>query len=126
MSKKMAQDISSTKQKMRRDFFVGKCKRKLATSPLPMYSLRMTNDELLALPIGTFTNFGILISKSENTVSFRNKHGNGTTRLSLEDKQVGGKRTLDSLEVITAQQWDTIISDYREAMLSHLALTDSP
>ena len=91
-----------------------------------MYSLRMTNDELLALPIGTFTNFGILISKGEDTVSFRNKHGNGTTRLSLEDKQVGGKRTLDSLEVITAQQWDAIISDYRDAMLSHLALTDSP
>jgi len=122
----MTQDISSTKQKMRRDFFFGKCKRKLATSPLPMYSLRMTNDELLALPIGTFTNFGILISKGEDTVSFRNKHGNGTTRLSLEDKQVGGKRTLDSLEVITAQQWDAIISDYRDAMLSHLALTDSP
>ena len=122
----MTQDISSTNQKMRRDFFFGKCKRKLATSPLPMYSLRMTNDELLALPIGTFTNFGILISKGEDTVSFRNKHGNGTTRLSLEDKQVGGKRTLDSLEVITAQQWDAIISDYRDAMLSHLALTDSP
>ena len=86
----------------------------------------MTTQQILNLPLDTYTNFGILISKGEDTVSFRNKYNNGTTRLSLEDKLIGGKRTLDSLEVITAQQWDAIISDYRDAMLSHLALTDSP
>jgi hypothetical protein len=86
----------------------------------------MTTQQILNLPLGTYTNFGILIGKSEDKVSFRNKYNNGTTRLSLEDKLIGGKRTLDSLEVITAQQWDAIISDYRDAMLSHLTVTDNP
>ena len=109
---------------MRSDFFFGKCKRKLATSPLPMYSLRMTNDELLALPIGTFTNFGVFLGVEYRVdtngdkwpvATFRNLD-RGTSKIPFNDKILDMGRTMDNLEVITEERWEWMKQD-RENMV---------
>ena len=109
---------------MRSDFFFGKCKRKLATSPLLMYSLRMTNDELLDLPIGTFTNFGVFVGVEYRVdtngekwpvATFRNLE-HGTSKIPFNGCLIDGIRTLNSLEIITEERWEWMKQD-RENMV---------
>ena len=109
---------------MRSDFFFGKCKRKLAKSLPPLYSLRMTNDELLALPIGTFTNFGVFLGVEYRVdtngdkwpvATFRNLD-RGTSKIPLNDCFIDGVRTFNSLEIITEERWEWMKQD-RENMV---------
>ena len=113
---------------MRSDFFFGKCKRKLATSPLPMYSLRMTNDELLALPIGTFTNFGVFLGVEYRVdtngekwpvATFRNLE-RGTSKIPFNDKILDMGRTMDNLEVITEERWEWMKQQREEMVKRYL------
>jgi hypothetical protein len=89
-----------------------------------MYSLRMTNDELLALPIGTFTNFGVFLGveyrvDNANTqwpvATFRNLE-HGTSKIPFNGRLIGGIRTFDSLEIITEERWEWMKQD-RENMV---------
>ena len=99
---------------MRSVFLVETSKRKLAPSRSLMYSLRMTNDELLALPIGTFTNFGVFLGVEYRVdtngnkwpvATFRNLQ-HGTSKIPFHDRVLDMGRTLDNCEVITSERWE--------------------
>jgi hypothetical protein len=89
-----------------------------------MYSLRMTNDELLALPIGTFTNFGVFLGVEYRVdtngekwpvATFRNLD-RGTSKIPFNACLIEGVRTFDSLEIITEERWEWMKQD-RENMV---------
>lgn len=111
---------------MRSVFSCEKCRKDLALGRSLMYSLRMTNDELLALPIGTFTNFGVFLGVEcrvdTNGVkwpvaTFRNLE-HGTSKIPFSACLVGDVRTLDSLEIITEERWERM-KQQREEMVKH-------
>jgi hypothetical protein len=112
------------KQKMRRTFFFGKYRKDLVLGRSLMYSLRMTNDELLALPIGTFTNFGVFLGVEYRVdtngekwpvATFRNLD-RGTSKIPFNACLIEGVRTFDSLEIITEERWEWMKQD-RENMV---------
>jgi hypothetical protein len=112
------------KQKMRRDFFLGNYRKDLALGRSLMYSLRMTNDELLALPNGTFTNFGVFLGVEYRVDTYGNKWPvatfrnleHGTSKIPFNACLIGGVRTFDSLEIITEERWEWMKQD-RENMV---------
>ena len=109
---------------MRSVFSCEKYRKDLAPSRFPMYSLRMTNDELLALPIGTFTNFGVFLGVEYRmdangvkwpVATFRNLE-RGTSKIPFNACLIDGIRTLDSLQIITEERWEWMKQD-RENMV---------
>jgi hypothetical protein len=116
------------KQKMRRDFFLGKYRKDLALGRSLMYSLRMTNDELLALPNGTFTNFGVFLGVEYRVdtngdkwpvATFRNLD-RGTSKIPFNDKILDMGRTMDNLEVITDERWEWMKQQREEMVKRYL------
>jgi hypothetical protein len=113
---------------MRSLFFCGKYRKDLAPSRFPLYSLRMTNDELLALPIGTFTNFGVFrgveyrVDTNGNkwpVATFRNLE-HGTSKIPFNACLIGGVRTFDSLEIITEERWEWMKQQREEMVKRYL------
>jgi hypothetical protein len=106
---------------MRRNSFREKYEKELALGRSPMYSLRMTNDEILAMPIGTITNFGTFkgVVKNEhghNRATFKNIH-RGTDEIPFAAILFGGKRILDDLRIITDKEWEDMELQYRETVV---------
>ena len=105
---------------MRRNSFSGKCKRKLALGRSPRYSLRMTNDEILAMPIGTITNFGtfkgVVNKYGNNRATFKNIF-KGTDEIPFQAVLFGGKRILDDLRIITDEEWEDMEIRHQEMVV---------